>query len=230
MYQSNSLYPNKFNITNDEQIPIPIELAYFLEDSTQDSSKLNRYYFKFPADWITSNRGESIIGVRNIFMVPRRRKLEFNLGIRKYYREDYNRISKAHPEYGLDLVYDSIDEERKSETSFNVISWLPSDKDLREVFKDLTEDAEAQFDVVNAEINEFNSKHQAQYIYDIDKEITELSNQSSNLTKEVGDLDTEIEELQEQYVNETDSTEKENLRELINKKQSERTEKRFKNQ
>ena len=228
MYQSNSLYPNKFNITNDEQIPIAIELAYFLEDSTQDSSKLNRYYFKFPADWITSNRGESIIGVRNIFMVPRRRKLEFNLGIRKYYREDYNRISRAHPEYGLDLVYDSIDEERKSETSFNVISWLPSDKDLREVFKDLTEDAEAQFDVVNTEINEFNSKHQAQYIYDIDKEITELSNQSSNLTKEVGDLDTEIEELQEQYVNETDSTEKENLRELINQKQSERIEKRLK--
>ena len=215
-------YPNRFNITNDEQIPIPIESTFFLEDAIPDPNKLNRFYFKYPAEWCTSNLGETIIGVRNMFMVPRRRKLEFSVGVRKYYREDYKRISKAHPEYGLDLIYDSIDEDRKSETSFNVVSWLPSDKDLREIFKDLTEVASAQFKAVNEEISEFNTKHKSQFIIDIDDEIAELSDQSSNLTKEVGDLDKEIEELQEQYVEETDITEKEKLRELINQKQTKR--------
>ena len=92
-----TLFPNRTNITNDEQVPIPIETAFFLEDSTPDSTKLNRYYFNFPAEWCTSNRGETIIGVRNIFTMPRRRKLEYNIGIRKYFRNDYNKIAKAHP-------------------------------------------------------------------------------------------------------------------------------------
>ena len=82
-----SLYPNKTNITGDQQVPISIEMAYFLEDSEPDSTKLNRYYFNFLAEWCTSNRGESIVGVRNIFMNSRRRKLEFNIGIRKYHRD-----------------------------------------------------------------------------------------------------------------------------------------------
>ncbi len=53
----------------EEPTPIPIEYAYFLEDGEQDPSKPNRYYFNFPQEWCTSNRGESIVGVRRIFML-----------------------------------------------------------------------------------------------------------------------------------------------------------------
>ena len=35
----------------EEQTPIPIEYAYFLEDGEQDPSKPNRYYFNFPQEW-----------------------------------------------------------------------------------------------------------------------------------------------------------------------------------
>ena len=143
-----SLYPNKTNITGDQQVPIPIEMAYFLEDSEPDSTKLNRYYFNFTAEWCTSNRGESIVGVRNIFMNPRRRKLKFNIGIRKYHRKRYDEIHKAHEDYDLDSVFKQIKPEYKSETSFDIISWLPSDKDLRKLFKDFYEAADTQFEVV----------------------------------------------------------------------------------
>ena len=220
MFDSNKVktqYPNRFNITNDEQIPIPIETAFFLEGATPDSNKLNRYYFTFPAEWCTSNRGETIIGVRNIFMMPRRRKLEYNIGIRKYFREDYNKIAKAHPEYSLDLVYDAIDPDRKSETSFNVVSWLPSDKDLRELFKDLTDSAEAQFKVVNEEINKINKSYHDKF----KTERTNLSNQSSALTKAKGELEKEIDRLQEQLDSTTDAAERERILNNIGEKSSE---------
>ena len=211
-----TLFPNRTNITNDEQVPIPIETAFFLEDSTPDSTKLNRYYFNFPAEWCTSNRGETIIGVRNIFTMPRRRKLEYNIGIRKYFRNDYNKIAKAHPEYGLDLIYDEIDPDRKSETSFNVVSWLPSDKDLREVFKDLNDSASAKFKIVNEEINIVNQKYHDKF----KAEYEQLSEQSTALTGEKEALEKEIDELQEQYDSTSDITEKERIMNMIGEKSS----------
>ena len=57
----NYLYPNKESISTDQSLPIPIETVYFLEDGEQDTNKPNRYYFNFSANWLTSNRGESII-------------------------------------------------------------------------------------------------------------------------------------------------------------------------
>lgn len=59
----NYLYPNKENISTYQNQPIPIQTVYFLEDSKQDVTKHNRYYFIFPTDLLTSNRGESIIGI-----------------------------------------------------------------------------------------------------------------------------------------------------------------------
>ena len=150
-----SLYPNKTNITGDQQVPIPTEMANFLEDYEPDSTKLNRCYFNFPAEWCTSNRGESIVGVRNIFMNPRRREFKFSLDIRKYHREDYDDYINTYGDYGLDFVFKQIPPERKSETSFDVISLLPSDNDLREIFKDVYEAAAAQFEVMNEKIKDF---------------------------------------------------------------------------
>ena len=44
-------YPNKANITGDQNTPLPIEMAYFIEDSEPDNTKSNRYYFNFPAEY-----------------------------------------------------------------------------------------------------------------------------------------------------------------------------------
>ena len=220
-------YPNKANITGDQNTPLPIEMAYFIEDSEPDNTKSNRYYFNFPAEWCTSNRGESIIGVRNIFMNPRRRKLEFTIGIRKYYREDYTAILKAHPEYGLDLAFTQIPPERKSETSFDVISWLPNDKDLREIFKDLNDSAAAHFEVVNEEIEAFNKEHREHFIIEVDKKINELSQQSSQITGEIENLDKEVHELQTQIDNETNIAKKAELTHEMDEKIKLRTNKRL---
>ena len=83
MSRIKTLHPTINNI-NDEQIPTPIETAYFLEDGERDPNKPHRYWFNFPPEWSTSNRGESIVGVRNTYTIARRRKLEFDLSIRKY--------------------------------------------------------------------------------------------------------------------------------------------------
>ena len=88
-----TLYPNKNNIANDEQIPIPIEMCFFLEDGKRDPNKFNRYYFNFPQSWCTSNRGETIIGIRNIFMLARKRRLEYTIKVRKYLKEDYKKYA-----------------------------------------------------------------------------------------------------------------------------------------
>lgn len=64
-----TLYPNTENIAYDVDTPIPIETAFFLEDAEKDPVKINRYHFKFPGNWITSNNGEKIVGVRDIWML-----------------------------------------------------------------------------------------------------------------------------------------------------------------
>lgn len=46
-----SLHPTIDNIT-DEQVPIPIESAFFLEDGKPDKDKFNRYYFDFPMNGV----------------------------------------------------------------------------------------------------------------------------------------------------------------------------------
>ena len=59
-------FPTQDNVSSDEIEPVPIESAFFLEDAQQDSTRINRYYFDFPGNWITSNNGETVIGLRNI--------------------------------------------------------------------------------------------------------------------------------------------------------------------
>lgn len=79
-----------------------------------------------------------------------------SIDVRKYHLEDYINIYESHKNFGLDLVFIEISQEWKSETSFEVISWLLSDNDLREIFK-YVRDA-AKFEVVNEEIKVYNSK------------------------------------------------------------------------
>ena len=110
-----------------------MEHAFFLEDGERDPAKFNRYYFNFPQEWCTSNRGESIIGVRNIFMLARKRRLEFKIKVRKYYKEDYNKHATPPPKSDDPNLYDhsayiNIPARRKSMVEANVITWM-SEKD-----------------------------------------------------------------------------------------------------
>ena len=138
----------------EEQTPVAIEYAYFLDDGEQDQSKPNRYYFNFPQEWCTANRGESIVGVRNIWMIAHRRKLEFDFSIRKYLRKDFDEL-KAKEEYKdftNDQIYDELPEKSKIEVSSHIISWFSTDNDMRKLFDDIHEQMKKKFEKYNEQV------------------------------------------------------------------------------
>lgn len=151
-------YPNKESIVNDTSIPVPIETVFFLEDADQDNTRYNRYYFNFPAEWSTSNRGESIIGVRNIKMVARKRKIEFDLSIRKYLRDSFNILKEKEENKDKtdDEIYDMLGEKEKGEITCHIISWLDPEEDLRKLFYDVRNQLKQVF-------NDYNEKVDAKY-------------------------------------------------------------------
>ena len=100
-----TLYPNSNNIVNDEEIPISIESAFFLEDANKDLNKPNRYYFDFPGNWVTSNKGETIIGIRNIWMIKPKRRLDFILRLFKIKRESHEKYFKENPYKNINDLY-----------------------------------------------------------------------------------------------------------------------------
>ena len=192
MYSINKIktqYPNKFNITNDEQIPIPIETIFFLEDATRDLYKPNRFYFNYPAQWCTANKGESIIGVRNIYVNARRRKLDFELSVRKYYRKDFDELASKdeNKDKSIDEIYDLMPAYRKSELSYNITSWLGTEHDLREVFKDVREEMEECFKIFNKQFEEINKNLRAT----INNEILALSKEISDILGKM-EVETDI--------------------------------------
>ena len=135
----------------EEQTPIAIEYAYFLEDGEQDPSKPNRYYFNFPQEWCTSNRGESIVGVRSVWMIAKRRKLEFDFSIRKYLRKDFDELkAKAeNKDLSNDQIYDKLPEKSKIELTIHVISWLSTENDFRKLFDDINKQLNKKFEEFN---------------------------------------------------------------------------------
>ena len=143
-----SLHPTIDNIT-DEQVPIPIESAFFLEDGKPDKDKFNRYYFDFPHEWCTANRGETIIGVRNINMLARRRKLEFDLRVRKYLRCTFDDLKNKNPDKTNDEIYDMLTEKQKAEVSSKIISWLGTEHDFRKLFDDVEKQIKPKFEEYN---------------------------------------------------------------------------------
>ena len=117
----------------EEQTPIPIEYAYFLEDGQQDPSKPNRYYFNFPQEWCTSNRGESIVGVRNMWLIARRRKIEFTITIAKFQKKYFNIVEGNDTTSKINnmiLLYkDNI-----KVKDVKVIDWMSIEGDFRGFF------------------------------------------------------------------------------------------------
>lgn len=181
----------------DEQTPIPIESAYFLEDGERDKTRPNRFYFKFPEEWITSNRGESIVGVRNIWTNCRRRKLCYTIGIRKYYKKDFDDLKRNNPKQTNDFLYYSIPSERRSEIFCDIISWLPSEKDLREIIIDLRKQLKIVFEKYNVSPIDLN-KH----LHNL------IDKQKGKINDEIEKKLDEAEQLQIEISNSTDLNEK----------------------
>ena len=85
---------------NIQRTPLPIESVFFQDDGAtntvtdragratkkkiEDPVHWNRYYFDYPPEWITSDTGEDIIGVRSLWLLNKQRHIQFTLSIRKY--------------------------------------------------------------------------------------------------------------------------------------------------
>ena len=65
-------------------IPIPTETSLFSEDGEIDPELKWRWWFKLPDIWTTSNIGEKIVGIRSIYLMKKRRKIEYTLHLKKY--------------------------------------------------------------------------------------------------------------------------------------------------
>ena len=128
-------FATKENIAKEESLPVPIETAFFLEDAKQDLTKMNRFYFNFPAEWCTSNKGESVIGVRSMWLLARRRKLEVTIKIAKIDKKTYE--SKLHGNVNDQTVpvmnWKSLEGYGHC-IQFKVIDWVSVDGDLRGFF------------------------------------------------------------------------------------------------
>ena len=105
-------------------IPIPTETSLFSEDGEIDPELKWRWWFKLPDIWTTSNIGEKIVGIRSIYLMKNRRKIEYTLHLKKY---KYTKTDDA----------EMIDEKTVNTLTVRMVSWLPVDKDLRQFYSDL---------------------------------------------------------------------------------------------
>ena len=120
----------------EEQVPLPIEMVYnstvdALEIKDEDGNAtyfqngiqhFNRIYFKYPPEWKTSNVGEKIIGIRRMNIHRKTDSIKFNLYIRKYLWEHFDK--KATELFGnkYDIADDKIQQviDKMDETDVKV--------------------------------------------------------------------------------------------------------------
>lgn len=133
-------------------IPIPLEATYLLKDSNKKSNDVNTYIFNYPKEWMTANKGEVIIGVRNIWVYMIRRKIKYRIKIRKYLKSEYQRLKTLYPNWSDDQIYLSIDDENKANIEFDCIHWLPIEEDLRYLFHKFQK-------IANYYFQEYNNNH-----------------------------------------------------------------------
>ena len=134
-----------------QPIPIPLEVSYFLSDGIKTDNDINTYIFQYPKEWMTSDKGEMIIGVRTIFLIRVRRKLELRFKIRKYSKDEYLTLKGLHPDWNDNKIFLLMDDKFKAYVEFNCVSWIPIDKDLRELYIDFTRQETAVFEKYNEE-------------------------------------------------------------------------------
>ena len=73
-----------------------------------------RWWFKLPDIWTTSNIGEKIVGIRSIYLMKNRRKIEYTLHLKKY---KYTKTEDA----------EMIDEKTVNNLTVRMVSWLSVD-------------------------------------------------------------------------------------------------------
>ena len=114
-----------------QAIPIPLEISYLLKDGKKTNDDANTFIFNYPREWMTSDKGEMIIGVRSIWLSQRRRKVKYIFKIRKYLKAEFIKLKKLYPDWSDDAIYDSIDDDKKAYIEFECVYWLPVDEDMR---------------------------------------------------------------------------------------------------
>ena len=158
-------HPTKDTIATEKIVPVPIETAFFLEDAEKDKTKLNRYYFNFPAEWSTSNKGESIIGVRSARLIRRRRKIQFRIQICKIdylkFKEDdqmtdIRKIIKESQTITNEQYKKVWNQPYTATIILDIVDWVSSEGDLRGLFDAVNE----QMKYV---IKHFQSTHEEEY-------------------------------------------------------------------
>lgn len=139
--------------------PIPIETCLTLDDAKRDPVVFNRYWFDLPGEWSTAANNERIIGIRSIWLLRCKRKLEYRISIRKYLKSDfrlavnnyyseteqisihwpdekYDEFVNEHPEL-LEKVVEYINSANVSELEIPITSWIDDDVDLKVIYKDI---------------------------------------------------------------------------------------------
>lgn len=150
----------------------------FIRQPIMDTNYFNRYYFNYPPEWKTSDTGEQIIGLRSIWIHKKKRKLEFQLCIRKYRKSSFLKALKATvPRYANvvdnDLDYlmndlptdDEVDkavqvmnESEISTANIPVECYIDTHDDLVKLWHDVKEYWKEFIDELNKEIEIEDSK------------------------------------------------------------------------
>ncbi len=132
----------------EQNISLPIETVYFNSDGKRDKYKKNRWWFRFPGEWFTADRGESIVGIRSIWLMKSKRKIEFSLTLNKYKADDEG----------------NVDVETKNSITINVITWMEVDEKLKKIFSSLNEILMKEVEKNNKELDEAKDTKKCRFI------------------------------------------------------------------
>ena len=121
--------------TPTQPIPIPLEESYLLKEGIKTNDDVNTFIFKYPKEWLTSDKGEMIIGVRTIWLDMRRRKIKYTIKIRKYFKYAYDKLKDEYPDWDDDTIYENIPTDESAYVEIDCVHWLSIDEDLRGMWK-----------------------------------------------------------------------------------------------
>lgn len=158
-----------YNITKDEN-------GNFIQQPIIDKDKFNRYYFNYPAEWKTSDTGEPIVGLRSIWIHKKKRKLEFQLCIRKYTKADMLKQLQANvPRYQnitsleqlinnpptdneIEIAVSKIPNGKISTCNLPIECYINTHDDFIKLWQDVKEYFETYIVKINKEIDSKNSQ------------------------------------------------------------------------
>lgn len=129
---------NKLTDQYPTQTSLAIESTFFLKDGERDPSRPHRWYFQYPPQWATSDRGEVIVGIRSMWLLKQRAKIEFDIDVVKYKKSTYEIYQASHSDKSFSECFDDIIGSLEYMSSFNenkfrIIVDLCHDDDMRTI-------------------------------------------------------------------------------------------------